>query len=73
MRTFFALPFVLSLTACAALVGGNFEHLQGTPDYRQCAYQAKSSTPGTTNAFADVMREMELKNMCLSAKGYASR
>lgn len=73
MRTLLTLSLVMSLTACAAMVGGNFEYLQGTPDYRQCAYQAKSSTPGTNNVFTDVTREMELKNMCLSAKGYASR
>lgn len=63
----------LSLGGCAAMTGGNFEYLQGTQDYSQCAYQAKSSTPGTSNIFEDVRREQELKNMCLSAKGHASR
>jgi hypothetical protein len=63
----------LCLAGCGTMTGGNFEYLSGTPAYQECAYQAKSSTPPTNNPFSDVMREQELKNMCLKSKGYASK
>jgi len=62
----------LALSGCAAMTGGNFEYLAGTADYAACEYQAKAATPPTNNAFSDVMRMQELKNMCLKGKGYKS-
>ena len=64
---------LVSLTGCASMVGGNYAHLQGTPDYQQCNYQAQLATPPSNNVFIDVQRQMELTNMCLANKGYTSR
>ena len=51
---------VVCLSGCAA---------QTQSPYRsECQYQAKLATPGTNSVIADVMREMELTEMCIANK-----
>lgn len=60
---------LIALAGCANF-NGQFNHLRNSPDYKQCEYQAKAVTPSTNSPIADAVREVELTNMCMKAKGY---
>ena len=59
------------ITACAGPGGGKYGHLKGTPTYQACEYQAKVATPTSNSMMADVLREIQVRDMCIqTAVGY---
>jgi hypothetical protein len=65
-----AILLISSLLAGCGLIPDMSRYDKNSLVYKQCAYEARSNTPGNLGAMEAAVRELDLTDMCMKAKGY---